>query len=143
MSKEPGQMAYEAARANYLFDKGLWRMLGAKTQETWARVESAIRADEAAKVREECAKRQKIMQSKVEAIEARMGRKTSKLLDCAEALISYLDDAEERAKFATDALVKAHADLKVAHFGKGFEYNIKFIAADLAAAIRAKGAEHG
>jgi len=52
MSKEPGQMAYEAW-ANVIGDTTPWR---SDQTGAWAAVESAIRADERAKVIEECAK---------------------------------------------------------------------------------------
>ncbi len=55
MSKEPGQLAYEKSRPSWL-----WCEISVSERKTWAAVEAAIRADEAAKVRaatiEECAK---------------------------------------------------------------------------------------
>ena len=55
MSKEPGQLAYEKSRPSWL-----WCEISVSERKIWAAVESAIRADEAAKVRaatiEECAK---------------------------------------------------------------------------------------
>jgi hypothetical protein len=49
MSKEPGQMAYEAQ------GMASWDRIGWVDRQRWRRVESAIRADERAKVVEECA----------------------------------------------------------------------------------------
>jgi hypothetical protein len=49
--KEPGQMAFEKSRPSWL-----WCEISVSERKIWAAVESAIRADEAAKVREQCAK---------------------------------------------------------------------------------------
>ena len=49
--KEPGQMLYEAISHNKP-----WSLLTGEKRYPFARVESAIRADERAKVIEECAK---------------------------------------------------------------------------------------
>jgi hypothetical protein len=62
--KEPGQMAYEAWHASspggwdkwYASSPGGWDRWDKLDQPRWSRVESAIRADERAKVIEECAK---------------------------------------------------------------------------------------
>ena len=57
MSKEPGQLAWEAHEAHREWeDQTPWRILHPQNQADWARVEAAIRADERAKVIEECAK---------------------------------------------------------------------------------------
>ena len=64
MSKEPGQMAYEAWHASspggwdkwYASSPGGWDRWDKLDQPRWSRVESAIRADERAKVIDECAK---------------------------------------------------------------------------------------
>jgi len=54
MSKEPGELAYEKSRPSWL-----WCEISVSERKTWAAVEAAIRADEAAKVWaatvEECA----------------------------------------------------------------------------------------
>lgn len=56
MSKELGQLAYEAAfRASPLMDYGPWSMQDDEDKAAWATVESTIRADERAKTIEECA----------------------------------------------------------------------------------------
>jgi hypothetical protein len=58
--KEPGELAYEAWVKAYGGTTIPWDKLGDDERDEWAAVESAIRADEAAKVRaatiEECAK---------------------------------------------------------------------------------------
>ena len=54
--KEPGELAFDAWRAAYAKIGIPWRMLGDDERAEWAAVESAIRADERAKIREECAK---------------------------------------------------------------------------------------
>jgi hypothetical protein len=58
--KEPGQMAYEVLCSRKEMACAPWSSLFHSSKELWAAVESAIRADEAAKVRaatiEECAK---------------------------------------------------------------------------------------
>lgn len=51
MSKEPGQLAYESLPSHIK-----WGNLDEGGKQFWAAVESAIRADERAKVIEECAK---------------------------------------------------------------------------------------
>jgi len=58
--KEPGQMAYEVFCSRKEMACAPWSSLFHSSKALWAAVESAIRADEAAKVRaatiEECAK---------------------------------------------------------------------------------------
>jgi hypothetical protein len=49
--KEPGQMAFEKSRPSWL-----WCEISVSERKIWASVESAIRADEAAKVWEAAAK---------------------------------------------------------------------------------------
>jgi hypothetical protein len=50
--KKPGQMAHDAHYEGYGFGHGRnWKMADQEERAVWARVESAIRADEAAKVR--------------------------------------------------------------------------------------------
>jgi uncharacterized protein (DUF2236 family) len=54
--KEPGELAFEIAQSKN--DYGLaeeWPLIRADAKAYWAALESTIRADEAAKVREECA----------------------------------------------------------------------------------------
>ena len=52
--KEPGQLAWEAHEAHREWeDQTPWRILHPQNQAEWAAVESAIRADERAKVIEE------------------------------------------------------------------------------------------
>lgn len=57
MSKEPGQLAFEAYRSRVKTLATMpWAACAEGRKADWAAVESAIRADERAKVREECAK---------------------------------------------------------------------------------------
>jgi hypothetical protein len=51
--KKPGKMAYEAWMKAYGGESLPWEDLGDDERDEWAAVESAIRADEAAKVRAE------------------------------------------------------------------------------------------
>jgi hypothetical protein len=52
--KEPGQLAYESHEAGYANQPDRpWRIISDDERAIWASVESAIRADEAAKVRAE------------------------------------------------------------------------------------------
>ena len=48
--KEPGELAFDAWRAAYAKIGIPWRMLGDDERAEWAAVESAIRADERAKM---------------------------------------------------------------------------------------------
>jgi hypothetical protein len=56
MSKEPGELAHDAWVAAYGKIGFPWRMLGDDERAEWAAVESAIRADEAAKSQAEIAR---------------------------------------------------------------------------------------
>jgi hypothetical protein len=57
MSKEPGELAYEAHETQYANQPDRpWLIVGDAERAVWVAVESAIRADERAKVIEECAK---------------------------------------------------------------------------------------
>jgi hypothetical protein len=95
--KEPGQMAFEKSRPNWL-----WCEISVSERKIWAAVESAIRADEAAKAAgaiykatetlRKCAEREKEM---VEALEAiafarndRVGPGLSECISIARAILS-------------------------------------------------------
>jgi hypothetical protein len=56
MSKEPGQLAYEAWASGRYETPPPWDTQLPITQSRWARVEAIIRDDEREKVIEECAK---------------------------------------------------------------------------------------
>ena len=89
--KEPGQMAYEAWVKAYGGTSIPWDKLGDDERDEWAAVESAIRADEAAKVWEEAAKAVEAMIDKDAS--DRGDRADMALLDAAAAL---------RAKIGTE-----------------------------------------
>ena len=62
MSKEPGQMAYEAHETQYANQPDRpWLIVGDAERAEWAAVESAIRADEAAKSQAEIARLRKAL----------------------------------------------------------------------------------
>jgi hypothetical protein len=99
--KESGQMAYEAFCSREGMVCAPWSSLLVGSKELWATVESAIRADEAAKVREECAKVADSFLTKADAKfdgvikSARRGQKNMEL--AAAAAVGMSHDARQIA----------------------------------------------
>ena len=87
--REPGQLAYEAwMRARYSEPELRWDIEPRMSQQRWAAVESAIRSDEAAKVRaatiEDCAK---VVEAMIDKEEHDLGDRAAMALTDAVAAI--------------------------------------------------------
>lgn len=89
-----GVMAYEA-----MHGVGGWGEIGVKGRAAWAAVESAIRADERAKVIEECAKE---LDARAQMYRAKAGKHDSAAADTVTEHERFVSNSEACERAAAD-----------------------------------------